>query len=57
MSEGPLASQLPTVGPGVDYSAEKRNPLPTATVKVHLAGDKVVALCDTGSGSMGVGVS
>ena len=29
----------------------------TASVKVHLAGEDIVALCDTGSGGMGMGVS
>ena len=57
VSEGRLASQPSTVGPGADYSPEKSNLLPTAAVKVRLAGDEVVALCDTGSGGMGVGVS
>ena len=29
----------------------------TTSVKVHLAGEDVVALCDTGSGGMSMGVS
>ena len=57
VSEGPLASQPSTVGQGSDYSPEKSNLLPTTAVKVCLAGDEVVALSDTGSGGMGVGVS
>ena len=31
--------------------------MPTASVRVDLAGEDIVALCDTGSGGMGVGLS
>ena len=31
--------------------------MPTKSVRVHLAGENIVALCDTGSDGMGVGMS
>ena len=36
---------------------ERNKSMPTASVRVHLAGEDIVALCDTGSGGMGLGVS
>ena len=45
------------MGPGAYYGPGKNNLLPTSAVKVCLASDEVVVLCDTGSGGMGVGVS
>ena len=30
--------------------------MPTASVRVHLAAEEIVALCDTGSGGIGVKV-
>ena len=43
--------------PRVDFSEEKSNQMLTTAVKVYLNGDEVVALWDTGSRGMGVGVS
>lgn len=37
VSESPLASMSPTVGPGEDHSAEKSYPLPKTAVKVRIA--------------------
>ena len=39
-----------------DFVMENKSML-TASVKVHLAGEDIVALCDTGSGDMSMGVS
>ena len=52
---GPLASQPQTICLRVD--AEKSNPLLTGAVKLHFTGYEVVALYDTGSVGMGLGVS
>ena len=66
MSRGQLASQSSTCDPGKVHCVNKSTPsnsvegnksMPTASVRVHLAGEYIVALCDTGSGGMGVGVS
>ena len=66
VSEGRLFSQLPSSDPGKehyvniptpsDFVKENRSML-TASVKVHLAGEDIVALCDTGSGGMRMGLS
>ena len=37
-------------------SVEGKKSMPTASVRVHLAGEDIVALCDNGSGGIGVGV-
>ena len=66
VSEGRPASQPPSSDPGKihyvnkpmlsDFVKENKSML-TASVKVHLAGEDIVALCDTGSGGMSMGVS
>ena len=66
VSEGRPASQPPSSDPGIRHYVNKPTPsdfvrenksMLTASVKVHLAGEDIVALCDTGSGGMSMGVS
>ena len=66
VSEGRPASQPPSSDPGIRHYVNKPTPsnfvrenksMLTTSVKVHLAGEDVVALCDTGSGGMSMGVS
>ena len=66
VSDGRPASQPPSSDPGIRHYVNKKTPsdfvrenksMLTASVKVHLAGEDIVALCDTGSGDMSMGVS
>ena len=66
VSEGRLASQPPPSDPGEEHYVNKptlsnfakgNKSMPTASVEVHLVSEDIVALCDTGSGGMGMGLS